>query len=232
MDIILPMMEPSNFMEERFMPARVIQNNGGNKGKAQAPKVQPKAPVVSEKEQDKIKKEMEAVLAESVQNASKNSSQSAPSASNVQNPLASSMDRVNFYAGHDRLNLQGTCVQRVRDLQEENDHLQREITAKEEELVNCTDPLAILADIEHRKIIIARNTGEILKIYLRNEERLKRIKELESHNSRIQKEMMEMQGRFISTKDMEEKTKFASEFFILKAEIEKNLQEISDLNKK
>ncbi len=67
---------------------------------------------------------------------------------------------------------------------------------------------------------------------MRNEERLKRIKELQTHNSRIQNEMMEMQGRFISTKDMGEKTKFASEFFVLKSEIERNLQEITELNKK
>lgn len=215
------------------MPARVIQNNGGNKDKGKAPKVQPKAPVmnttvINEKEQEQIKKEMEAILAESVQNAAKNTSQQ----NHAKSENYSSIERANFYTGTDRLNLQGSCVQRVRELQEENDHLQREITTKEEELMNCTDPLAILADIEHRKIIIARNTGEILKIYLRNEERIKRIKELESQNVMIQKEMMEMQGRFISTKNMEEKTKFASEFFILKSEIERNLQEINELNKK
>lgn len=202
------------------MPAHVFQNNGGENKKA--PKVQPKAPVVSEKDQNKIRSEMEAVLAESVQNASKNTSQST----------AKFSDRTNFYAGHERLDLQGPSVQRVRELQEENDHLQREINAKEGELLNCTDPLAILADIEHRKIIIARNTGEILEIYLRNEERIKRIKQLESQNARIQKEMTEMQGQFISTKNMEEKTKFASEFFILKSEIERNLQEITELNRK
>ena len=48
----------------------------------------------------------------------------------------------------------------------------------------------------------------------------------------MQNEMMEMQGRFISTKDMEEKTRFASEFFVLKSEIECNLQEISNLDQK
>ncbi|NGX38297.1 MAG: hypothetical protein K1000chlam2_01470, partial [Chlamydiae bacterium] len=190
------------------MPARVIQNNGDNSNKA--PKVQIKAPVVKENKQEEIKQEMGAILKENI----------SKSFSNI--------ERAQFYAGHDRLELQGSSVQRVRELQEENDHLQREIAAKEEEISACSDPLAILADVEHRKIIIARNTGEILKIYLRNEERIKRIKELESHNGRIQNEMMEMQGQFISTKDMEEKTKFASEFFILKSEIEGNLQEISE----
>jgi hypothetical protein len=145
--------------------------------------------------------------------------------------ILSDMERAQFYAGGDRLDLQGNQVQRVRELQEENDHLQREIVAKEGSITDSTDPLSILADIEHRKVIIARNTGEILKIYLRNEERLKRVKELEGRNSKIQTEMMEMQSRFISTKDMSEKTKFASEFFILKSEIERNLQEISELNR-
>lgn len=193
------------------MPARIVPNNGDSSNKAT------KTPAVEQVKQDKITQEMESVLASSISQSQKAFSEG---------------DRAMFYAGHDRLNLQGPSVQRVRDLQEENDHLQREISAKEEELANCTDPLSILADIEHRKIIIARNTGEILKIYMRNEERMKRIKELESHNSRIQNEMMEMQGRFISTKDMDEKTKFASEFFILKSEIERNLSEISNLSQK
>jgi len=202
-------------MEEDFMPARVIQGNGGNPKKA--PKVQVKAPVA----QNEIKQEMEAVLAESAKNATNSAANSF-----------STIERAQFYAGHDRLALQGSSVQRVRELQEENDHLQREISAKEGELAGGQDPLAILADEEHRKIIIARNTGEILKIYLRNEERIKRIKELETQNVRVQKEMMEMQGHFISTKDMEEKTKFASEFFVMKSEIERNLQEINELNSK
>jgi len=143
----------------------------------------------------------------------------------------SSTERSKFYAGHDRLDLQGNSVQRVRELHEENDHLQREISSKETDIVECSDPLSILADIEHRKIIIARNTGEILKIYLKNEERLKRIKDLEAKNQRIQKEMMDIQGRFITTKDLEEKTTIASEFFILKSEMEQNLEEIQELNK-
>lgn len=200
------------------MPARVIPNNEGNNKKgSKATKAQVKAPqVVNE---DSITKEMEAVLAESVSQT-------------VAPRTPSGLDRVEFYAGKERLDLQGESVKRVRELQEENDHLQREISAKEEELASCTDPLSILADVEHRKIIIARNTGEILKIYLRNEERIKRIKELESHNAKIQSEMMEMQGRFITTKSMDDKTKFASEFFVLKSQIERNLQEISTLNQK
>lgn len=202
------------------MPARVIHNNHGDKHPRKAQTVQIKAPLVNGLKHEEITQEMEAVL----NNAKTQQSESPKS--------FSTFERAQFYAGHDRLNLQGGSVQRVRELQEENDHLQREITAKEEEIADCTDPLVILADIEHRKVMIARNTGEILKIYLRNEERIKRIKELQTNNTRIQNEMMTMQGHFISTKDMGEKTKFASEFFILKSEIERNLQEINELNKK
>ncbi|NGX39932.1 MAG: hypothetical protein KR126chlam1_01272 [Chlamydiae bacterium] len=210
MGAILPIDGTIEYMEERFMPARVIQNSGGGKN---LPKKQsgPKKVQISAPEFKESKIEYEMKLA-----AEKN---------------FSNIERAQFYGGHDRLDLQGNHVQRVRELQEENDHLQREIAAKEGEISESTDPLATLADIEHRKIIIARNTGEILKIYLKNEERMKRVKELESHNNQIQSQMMEMQGRFISTKDMEEKTKFASEFFILKSEIERNLLEISDLSK-
>lgn len=210
------------------MPARVIgNNNGDSKNKvAKSPKVMVKAPILDETHQEKIAQEMEAVLAQ------KSAPSSAQSKVQQNTKEFNNMDRAQFYAGHDRLNLRGECVQRVRELQEENDHLQREIVAKESEIINCKDPLAILADIEHRRIIVARNTGEILKIYLRNEERMKRVKELEAHNNRIQNEMMEMQGQFIKTKDMDDKTRFASEFFILRSEIERNLEEINELNKK
>lgn len=190
-------------MEEIHMPAHINQGGGHSPKKGEA-----------KMNQEEIKKEMASVLAD-----------------NINRKNFSNIERAQFYAGHDRLDLQGPNVQRVRELQEENDHLQREIAAKEKEIAQATDPLSVLADIEHRKVIVARNTGEILKIYLRNEERIKRVKELESHNSRIQNEMMEVQGRFISTKDLEEKTRFASEFFIMKSQIERNLKEISELNK-
>jgi len=201
------------------MPARVIQNaQGGNKNNPEN-KQQMKTPQVEikvdKKNEGKIQEEMKAVISENVEAAKD----------------FSSIERAQFYTGSERLDLQGVHVQRVRELQEENDHLQREISAKEQEISNCQDPLAILADIEHRKIIVARNTGEILKIYLKNEERIKRIKELETKNARIQKEMMEMQGRFISTHNLDEKTKVASEFFILKCEIENNISEIAELKK-
>lgn len=186
------------------MPARVITNSQKGSGKnSGAQKAQLKASVVKEIAQTN----------EEVQQ------------------LRDMDPRAQFYTGNERLNIQGSQVQRIRELQEENDHLQREISSKENEVVSCSDPLAILADIEHRKIIISRNTGEVLKIYQRNEERLKRIKELEAHNSRIQNELMSMQGKFISTNDMEERTDCASRFFLLKSTIENNLAEIEELSK-
>lgn len=213
------------------MPARLIRNSQGEANasstekKAGAP-VQVKAPIIKEKKEEQVNVAPAApvnIAPVRVQESKKEDVRSQKSVRPI--------ERAQFYTGTERLDLQGSQVQRVRELQEENDHLQREIATKEMQIVDSADPLAILADIEHRKIIVARNTGEILKIYLKNEERIKRVKELEAQNHRIQSQMMEMQGQFISTKDMEEKTKFASEFFIMKSEIEKNLQEINELNK-
>lgn len=151
--------------------------------------------------------------------------------SNKLKTMFSHDERAKFYTGHERLDLQAAQVQRVRELQEENDHLQREINAREIEIHETKDPLVILADIEHRKTIIARNTGEILNIYTRNEERLKKMNELEKHNDLIKNEMKSKQGRFVNTLSMDEKTQIASDFFILRSTIEKNLQEIKDLSK-
>ncbi len=194
------------------MPARVIKSGGNNNPeKIKGPNAA-KTPAAAEKTELDVQKEMQKVLSES---------------QNVSN-----VNRAQFYTGNDRLSLQGPSVQRVRELQEENDHLQREIDEKESLIASAQDPLAILADIEHRKVIIARNTGEILKIYLKNEERLKRIQDLEETNIRIQKQMMEMQGQFISANGLDDKTNFASEFFILKSQIEQNLSEIKELSQK
>lgn len=184
-----------------------------------------------QREKGNLKKKPQ-IKAPAIQNSIKEEQIKAIEENIAQVKSFSNNDRAQFYAGHDRLELQSPSIQRVRELQEENDHLQREICAKEEEVAGCSDPLAILADIEHRKVLIARNTGEILKIYLKNEERLKRIEELEAKNTQIEKELSDMQGKFITTSDLDGKTKCASEFFILKAEIENNLEEINDLKQK
>ncbi len=138
-------------------------------------------------------------------------------------------ERAKFYTGYERLDLQNAWVQRVRELQEENDHLQREILEKEKEVIDSPDPLVIVADIEHRQTMIARNTGEILKIYRVNEERLNTIRMLEEQNNKLNTEIIAAQGRFIATTDMQQRMQIASEFFILKSNLEHNLQQLSEL---
>lgn len=181
---------------------------------AQAPIAQPTATIIEEKKEDFI----------------------APVAKVFQQevsfkPILSHDERAKFYTGKERLDLQASQVQRIRELQEENDHLQREINARENELHDAKDPLVVIADIEHRKTIIARNTGEVLNIYTRNEERLKKIKELEAQNVKIKEDMKSMQGNFADTKNMDEKTKYASDYFIFRSTVEKNIQEIKELSK-
>lgn len=140
-------------------------------------------------------------------------------------------ERAKFYTGYERLDLQRAHVQRVRELQEENDYLQREILAKEKEVLTAVDPLVLLADIEHRQTVIARNTGEILKIYRVNEERLRRIKELEDQNLKLQEDIVAAQTKFIATNDMQVRTQVAAEFFVLKSTLDANEQEIAELSK-
>jgi hypothetical protein len=144
--------------------------------------------------------------------------------------LFSHEDRAEFYTGNERIALQMRQIQKVRELQEANDNLQRQVASNEKELLHVVDPLAILAEIEHCNIMIARNTGEILNIYAQNEKRLKRIMELEAQNLNLQQEMSDAQGKFITCHDMAQRTKFAAEFFITKAQFEKNIAEIRELN--
>jgi hypothetical protein len=139
-------------------------------------------------------------------------------------------DHAEFYTGKERMTLQMRQIQRVRELQESNDNLQRQVTQNEKELLHVEDPLAILAEIEHCNIIIARNTGEILNIYSQNEKRLKRIMELEKQNINLQQEMSDTQAKFITCHEMAQRTKFAADFFLSKAQFEKNLVEIRELN--
>jgi hypothetical protein len=139
-------------------------------------------------------------------------------------------DRAEFYTGHERMTLQMRSIKRVRELQEANDNLQRQVSRNEKEISHSEDPLAILAEIEHCKIMIARNTGEIVNIYTGNEKRLKRIAELEAENINLQQEMSDTQGKFITCHDMIQRTKFAAEFFLTKTQYEKNIAEIHELN--
>jgi hypothetical protein len=139
-------------------------------------------------------------------------------------------DRAEFYTGGERMTLQMRQIQRVRELQESNDNLQRQVRRDEKELLHAEDPLTILAEVEHCNIMIARNTGEILNIYSQNEQRLRRIAELEQQNINLQQEMSDTQGKFITCHEMTQRTKYAAEFFLTKANYEKNLSEIRELN--
>ncbi len=149
---------------------------------------------------------------------------------NPANHLLSHDDRTEFYTGHERMTLQITQVQRVRELQEINDNLQRQVLKNEKELLHSQDPLTVLAEIEHWNIIIARNTGEIINIYALNEARLKRIAELEAENINLQQEMSDTQGKFITCYEMNQRTKYAADFFLTKAQYEKNVLEIRELS--
>jgi hypothetical protein len=149
---------------------------------------------------------------------------------NPVNRLFNHDDRAEFYTGGERMTLQMTQIQRVRELQESNDSLQRQISRNEKEVLHSEDALSILAEIEHCNIMIARNTGEILNIYTQNEKRLQRIRELEAQNINLQQKMSDTQGEFITCHDMSQRTKFAAEFFTTKAQYERNLVEIRELN--
>jgi len=139
-------------------------------------------------------------------------------------------ERADFYSGEDRHTLKSSHLLRVRELHEINDDLQRQIISKRKDLPNSTDQLALIADMEHCSILIARNTGEILKIYAQNEARLKRIAELEVINVKLREEIMEMRDKFISNHDIQARTRYAAEFFVLKDRLEKNTSELFELN--
>jgi len=139
-------------------------------------------------------------------------------------------ERAGFYTGEDRLTLQNHNIVRVRELQEMNDTLQREVSRKERLMLSASDPLAIAADVEHAKIMIARNTGEIIKIYAEDDERRKRIAELEALNIQLRADMATMQGQFISDHDLQSRTKHAADFFMSKARYEKNIAEVIELS--
>ncbi|MFI5333857.1 MAG: hypothetical protein ACHQT8_01670 [Chlamydiales bacterium] len=138
-------------------------------------------------------------------------------------------ERAGFYMGEERLTLQNHNILRVRELQEMNDNLQREISRKEKLMLGAADPLAIAADVEHAKIMLARNTGEILKIYTEDEERRRRIAELEAQNIRLRADMSVTQSKFITDHDMQLRTRHAAEFFLSKSKLEKNIGEIIEL---
>ncbi len=138
-------------------------------------------------------------------------------------------DQIFFYNGEDATTLPSSKLLKVRELQATNDSLQRQVAQMEKDLKDSSDSLTILAERERCLIMIARNTGEILKIHTENELRLRRIAELESENNRLKVEIMTQRDKFIDTHDMRQRTKHASSFFLTKSKIEKNTNELLDL---
>jgi hypothetical protein len=139
-------------------------------------------------------------------------------------------ERVEFYTGKDRMTLQVKNIHRVRELQETNDNLQRQVRENELSLPTSHDPLTIIAQIEQLNILISRNTGEILNIHVQNERRLARIAQLEAENINLQQDIADYQGKFTHCHELNDRAGFAAEFFLSRAQYEKNLAEIRELS--
>lgn len=147
-------------------------------------------------------------------------------------PHAAPAHRSSFYTGYDRKSLQVQAIRRVRELEEMNDVLQREIHILEEECQNTPEDLAkLLADLEYRKSILARNTGEIMKIFREDSERIFRIHELQEMNIRLQKEIEEGQELWNKKCDLDTRIRISSEMLYNQELISKNLQEIAELKR-
>ena len=138
---------------------------------------------------------------------------------------------VQFYTGQDCAKLLPSDMKKVRDLQESNDQLQRQIVQLDRDVKHSTDALSLLAERERLQIIIARNTGEILKIHTENEQRLARITELEEENIRLKEEVVIHRDSFIEIHDMGARHQHAANFFIKKSKMEKNIAELFDLSR-
>src|SRR5690349_23758160 len=78
-----------------------------------------------------------------------------------------------------------TSMRRIQELQGANDELHRQMAQYEKDIVHSADPLSLIAEKERCTILIARNSGEISKIHVENEERIRRIAELEEKNKRL-----------------------------------------------
>lgn len=135
-------------------------------------------------------------------------------------------NRFEFYVGKEKMTLRNNDLQRIRELQDANDQLQCQVAIQKRDLLQATDSLKLAAEIEQSTCIIARNAGEILSIHSENEARLRRIGELEDKNINIQQDMTDILGKVTTCHDMHQKTKFAKEYFVKKAEYDRNIAEI------
>lgn len=152
----------------------------------------------------------------------------------VKNPqtISSKQDlnnRFEFYVGKERMTLRNEDLQRIRELQDANDQLQRQVAMQKQELFQVADSLKLSAEIEQSMCMIARNAGEILSIYSDNESRLRRISALEDKNINLQQDMSDVLGKVATCHEMQQKTQFAKEYFLKKAEYDRNTAEIQRL---
>ncbi len=138
-------------------------------------------------------------------------------------------DMIHFYNGRDCAKLLAADLQKVRDLQDENDRLQRQISQMDKDVQNSSDSLSLLAERERCQIVLARNTGEILKIQIENEQRLQRIAALEEQNRQLKQDIVVQRDQFINTHDMSYRAKHAADFFLSKSLVEKNTAELEKL---
>jgi hypothetical protein len=143
--------------------------------------------------------------------------------------LFTSAQRAQIYCGQDRMMIPNNQLERIYILEKNNDQLQREAYRLEQSLNSSKDPFANLAGIEHAKMSIAKNTGEILKIYDTTAFRLQRIAELEIQNEVMNRENEEKQSKWTTLHNMEERTNLASSIFMNKDLISRNELEISML---
>ena len=138
-------------------------------------------------------------------------------------------NRFEFYVGKERITLRNEDFQRIRELQDANDQLQRQVTIQKQELFQVADSLKLSAEIEQSMCMIARNAGEVLSIYSDNESRLRRISALEDKNINLQQDMSDVLGKVATCHEMQQKTQFAKEYFLKKAEYDRNTAEIQRL---
>ncbi|PWU14420.1 MAG: hypothetical protein C5B45_04450 [Chlamydiae bacterium] len=138
-------------------------------------------------------------------------------------------NRFEFYVGKERMTLRNEDLQRIRELQDANDQLQRQVAMQKQELFQVADSLKLSAEIEQSMCMIARNAGEVLSIYSDNESRLRRISALEDKNINLQQDMSDVLGKVAICHEMHQKTQFAKEYFLKKAEYDRNTAEIQRL---
>ncbi|MDR2539688.1 MAG: hypothetical protein LBC45_03690 [Chlamydiales bacterium] len=137
--------------------------------------------------------------------------------------------RFEFYVGKERMTLRNEDLQRIRELQDANDQLQRQVVMQKQELFQVADSLKLSAEIEQSMCMIARNAGEVLSIYANNESRLRRISSLENKNINLQQDMSDVLGKVTICHEIHQKTQFAKEYFLKKAEYDRNIEEIQRL---